>query len=74
MTVDLSKIPAGWFLDELKDQRTRIVYAGDQHAHQGWRCSLQHVSGGRLRVAQSTTPQAAVDECVKMARRGAHEQ
>lgn len=45
----LTLVPKEWFLDGLREVRTRIIYAGEQHKPTGLcQANLQHIGGGRL--------------------------
>lgn len=67
MTVDLSKIPQGWFLWSLKDNRTLILYKEDIHEHLEWICELQHILGGKFCWNSGSNPQDAVNRCIQTA-------
>lgn len=53
--VALTLVPAGWFVWKLADERTPIVYKGDEHTHANWSAAVQHESGGRLKSAYAAT-------------------
>ncbi len=58
--VDLTVIPANWFLQELTYVHTDITYAGDTHEPLRWKAAIQHQIGGRLKEGVGETPQAAL--------------
>lgn len=64
----LSIIPQDWFLDALRDRRTRLIYAGDRHEHLHWECDLQHVAGGRLTSGRGATAALALARAVSAIR------
>lgn len=54
--IDMARIPEGWWLYSLREERTRQVYAGDKHLPTGeFICDLQHVDGGMLQEASGAT-------------------
>jgi len=64
-------LPPRWFLDSLKELRTKVRYAGDIHEPTGtWRCELQHIRGGHLTIGEGLNPQAAIDEAKAAIQRG----
>lgn len=69
MIIDLSKIPEGWFLADLRELRTPVNYAGDHHRPTGaWYCSLQWVEGGgRLSEGRGPDPNSALDNAAEAA-------
>lgn len=65
MIADLSQIPENWFLDRLVHLHSTIRFCGERHHPQYWMCELQHVTGGMLTAGHGSTPQAAIDECIR---------
>lgn len=67
MILDLNKIPEGWFLQDFRELRTPILYAGDHHKPTGvWYCALQWVEGGgRLSEGRGPNPISALDSAVE---------
>lgn len=64
-------LPPRWFLDGLKELRTKVRYVGDTHEPTGtWRCELQHIRGGHLTIGEGPCPQAAIDEAKAAIQRG----
>ena len=64
LTLDLSVIPAGWFLDGLFDNRTPCRVDGDRHVHLRWTAKLQHETGGKLVIGNGGTPQGAIESAL----------
>lgn len=63
--IDVAMIPNGWWLDGLREIRTRQTYAGDKHEPTGkFICDLQHVLGGRLIEGTGTTADEAFSTAV----------
>jgi len=58
----LTLVPADlWWLQNLIERRSSIIFAGETHAPLGgFNCALQHVDGGRLTSGFAKTPALAL--------------
>jgi hypothetical protein len=67
-------LPLGWFVDQIKHEHTRILYAGDIHSpiatpDGAWYVALQHYKGGRLTWAYGHTMAEAWNHAVSVVNR-----
>ena len=73
LILDLSVIPAGWWLYGLFHNHTPIIYAGDVHVEctaetngtDPWTAKLQRLSGGMLTTADGRTPAEALRNVIR---------
>lgn len=67
MSTEIARIPDGWWLHHLAEERTEVIYRGDTHKPTGrWVCELQHDIGGRLKRAHGTSPSEALENAIKL--------
>lgn len=73
LVLDLSVIPAGWWLYGLFNNHTALIYAGDVHVEctaeangtDPWTAKLQRLSGGMLTVGSGRTPIEALRDAIR---------